>query len=109
MRLPGYDYSLPGQYFVTTCTKYRQEIFGVVQDGQMRLNVFGEAVRKCWTDLPNHYYCALDAFAVMPNHVHGIIVIPEWLYQPHTAGGGLNPRLRETEMQLGVETMIFIR
>ncbi|MEK7637148.1 MAG: transposase [Patescibacteria group bacterium] len=102
---PGYDYSLPGRYFVTICTKYRQEIFGVVQDGQIRLNVFGEAVRKCWFDLPNHYYCTLDVFAVMPNHIHGIIVIPELLHPPHTAGGGLNPRLREAETQSGVETM----
>lgn len=39
MRLPGYDYSLPGYYFFTVCTKHRPEIFGIVRDGQMRLNV----------------------------------------------------------------------
>ena len=88
MRLPGYDYSLPGQYFVTTCTKYRQEIFGVVQDGQMRLNVFGEAVRKCWTDLPNHYYCALDAFAVMV-----LAMRPESLNARSVWFGGIAPVL----------------
>lgn len=93
MRLPGYDYSQPGWYFVTVCTKNRREIFGNVEDGQLCLNKLADAVRKCWFDLPNHYQCILDAFIIMPNHIHGIIVIPESL--PPTAGRGLNPRLRQ--------------
>lgn len=102
MRLRGYDYSQPGWYFVTICTKNRQEIFGVVENGKMRLNVFGEAVMKCWFDLPNHYCCELDAFVIMPNHIHGIVVIPESLPPSHTAPGGLNPRVRGWENNVHV-------
>jgi len=77
MRLPGYDYRLPGYYFVTICTKDRQSLFGSIDGQQMHLNSFGRAVEHCWLDLPNHYRCTLDAFVVMPNHVHGIIIIPD--------------------------------
>lgn len=94
MRLPGYDYSQPGWYFVTICTKNRREVFGVVAAGQMYPNNLADAVGKCWLDLPNHYSCILDAFVIMPNHIHGIIVIPELLPSSLAAGGGLNPRLR---------------
>jgi REP element-mobilizing transposase RayT len=47
-----------------------------VVDGEMRLNKAGEIARRCWGDIPHHFpYAMLDAMAIMPNHVHGIIVI----------------------------------
>jgi len=77
-RLREYDYSSPGAYFITVCTKNRECIFGEVIDGQMTLNGYGKTVLDCWHDLPNHYAnTVLDAFVVMPNHVHGIICIVE--------------------------------
>lgn len=76
LRLRGYDYSQPGAYFVTVCTKDGEGLFGEISDGSMRLNVSGEMVQECWVDLPRRYpYVELDAFVVMPNHIHGIIVI----------------------------------
>jgi len=78
IRLPGYDYSQAGEYFVTICTKDREHIFGKIEAGRMLVNGFGEIVASCWMDLPNHYpYVQTDEFVVMPNHVHGIIVITE--------------------------------
>lgn len=78
IRLRGYDYSQAGEYFVTICTKDREHIFGKIEGGRMLLNGFGEIVALCWNDLPNHYPCIqTDEFIVMPNHVHGIIVITE--------------------------------
>jgi putative transposase len=75
-RLDGYDYSLPGAYFITLATHHRECLFGVVVDGEMRMNQFGKIVECAWTDLPSHYpQVRLDAFVVMPNHVHGIVVI----------------------------------
>jgi len=76
IRLRDFDYSQPGAYFVTICTKDRAPLLGSVDDWQMRLNEFGYIVRECWCDLPNHYrYVQLDEFVVMPNHIHGILII----------------------------------
>lgn len=76
IRLKGYDYSQAGAYFVTICTQDRVYLFGEVVDGEMRLNEWGEIVRQCWFDIPAHFpKAALDEFVVMPNHIHGIIVL----------------------------------
>lgn len=76
VRLRGYDYSQAGAYFVTICTQNRECLFGDMVDGEMRLNDAGRVVHGVWNDLPDHYAgVKLDAFVVMPNHVHGIIVI----------------------------------
>mgnify|MGYP000913469741 FL=1 len=76
IRLKGYDYSQSGACFVTICTQNRVCLFGDIVDGEMRLNDAGKIVHGVWNDLPNHYPgMELDAFVVMPNHVHGIIVI----------------------------------
>jgi REP element-mobilizing transposase RayT len=83
LRLKGYDYARPGAYFVTICAQDRTYLFGDVVDGQMRLNEFGRIVREAWDDLPNHYpNVEMDAFVIMPNHIHGIIVF---------VGAGLKP------------------
>jgi putative transposase len=76
IRLHGYEYSRAGAYFITVCTRGRQCILGDVVDGEMSLNKAGRAVQAAWRDLPNHYpHIELDAFVVMPNHVHAIIVL----------------------------------
>ena len=75
-RLQGYDYSRPGKYFVTIVAKDRQCLFGEINHGKMILNKAGRAVKNFWKEIPSHYPdVGLDAFVVMPNHVHGIIVI----------------------------------
>ncbi|GIV52421.1 MAG: hypothetical protein KatS3mg038_2942 [Candidatus Kapaibacterium sp.] len=78
IRLKGYDYTQPGAYFVTIVTKDRVCLFGQVVEGQMRLNAVGHIAQQCWTDIPNHFpHVELDAFIIMPNHVHGILVITD--------------------------------
>ena len=75
-RLQGYDYSQSGAYFVTICTHQRQYIFGTIQDGNMILNDYGNIATEHWYIIPDHYPdVELDAFIVMPNHVHGIICL----------------------------------
>jgi REP element-mobilizing transposase RayT len=65
-----------GAYFVTIVTHGRQCLFGQIVDGQMRLNEWGEIAKRCWMEIPQHYpYVILDAFVIMPNHVHGIIIL----------------------------------
>jgi len=76
VRLKGYNYAETGAYFVTVCTQNWECLFGGVVDGGMRLNRYGEIVRRCWADIPCHFPgVETDAFVVMPNHVHGILVI----------------------------------
>jgi REP element-mobilizing transposase RayT len=76
LRLKGYDYSSPGSYFVTTCTQYREKLFGEVRDEKMFLSDAGKVVQICWQEIPEHYPGVhVDAFVVMPDHVHGIIAI----------------------------------
>ena len=76
IRLRDYDYSHAGAYFVTICAWQRECLFGEVVDGEVRLNDAGWIVQKCWDDMPHHFsHVELDAFVLMPNHAHGIIVI----------------------------------
>src|ERR1044071_2042044 len=75
-RLPNWDYSSNGDYFITICTAWRNHYFGTIIDGIMQLSAIGEYASKCWNDIPNHlsqFY--LDEFIVMPHHVHQIVTI----------------------------------
>jgi REP element-mobilizing transposase RayT len=75
-RLSGYDYSQPGVYFVTICTSSRQKFFGEIADCQMRLNMAGIFAERCWQEIPKHFSTVeLDEFVIMPNHIHGLIII----------------------------------
>ncbi len=76
IRLPGHDYSRPGAYFVTLCAHGGRCLFGEVEGGEVKLSAAGRAMRAAWEELPNHYpHVRLDAFVVMPNHVHGIVCL----------------------------------
>lgn len=78
IRLKNFDYSKPGAYFITICTKNRERLFGDVVDGKMVLNDGGKAAERCWMEIPLHYPNVVpDEFVIMPDHVHGIIVINE--------------------------------
>ena len=78
IRLKGYDYTRPGAYFVTICTHERICLFGDVVNGKMELNEYGDIAQECWLAIPEHFANArLDAFVIMPNHVHGIIILTE--------------------------------
>jgi putative transposase len=76
IRLPGYDYSQVGAYFVTTCTRDRQCWLSSILDGAVVLAESGKLVSAVWESLPERFPgIEIDAFVVMPNHVHGIVVI----------------------------------
>jgi putative transposase len=75
-RLQNYDYSQAGAYFVTICCYQRQHLFGNIVDGEMTLNAAGKMACDLWEAIPQHYPdLELDAFIVMPNHVHGILCL----------------------------------
>ena len=78
IRLKEYDYSLPGEYFVTICTHDHECTLGEIVNGEMRLNEIGKIVEEEWLRTENiRPGIELDVFVIMPNHVHGIIVIKD--------------------------------
>jgi len=78
IRLKGYDYSQAGAYFITICVQHGQSRLGHIQDGILVPSLAGEMVAECWYDLPERFpNIELDVFTLMPNHLHGIIVILE--------------------------------
>ena len=75
-RLPGYDYSKSNYYFVTLCTKDKKEWFGAVMNNQMVLDEIGKIIKQQWIWLADQYpYVVPDQYVIMPNHLHGIVVI----------------------------------
>ncbi len=89
-RMGGYDYSQAGCYFVTIYAQDRQCLFGEIIDDKMVLNGAGKMVKKAWNELPKFYRDVLtDQFQIMPNHVHGVIVITG--NEPHQAAVGTGP------------------
>jgi putative transposase len=78
IRLKGYDYRREGGYYFTICCHKRRCLLGEIEDGVMHLNLVGATVKAVWDSLSRHFpLIELDAFVVMPNHVHGIIVITD--------------------------------
>ena len=76
IRLRGYDYSQAGAYFVTICSQSRICFFGDIVDGDICLNDSGRMIQAIWDNLPiRFHHIRLDEFTVMPNHIHGIIIL----------------------------------
>jgi putative transposase len=76
-RLRDYDYSQAGAYFVTLCIEQRLPLLGGIRDGQVELSPAGTMVATVWSQLDRYYPVGVDAFVVMPNHLHGILVLGE--------------------------------
>jgi REP element-mobilizing transposase RayT len=80
-RIDGFDYSSINGYFITTNIRRDNFDLGQIIKGEMLLNENGEIVKHCWYDLVNHYSTIeLDAFVVMPDHVHGIVFIRDYVH-----------------------------
>jgi putative transposase len=78
IRLKGYDYSQPNAYFVTMCAHRRACLFGEITESEMRLNQTGLIAADCWREIPEHFPAAsLDEWVIMPNHLHGIVIISD--------------------------------
>jgi putative transposase len=103
IRLRGYDYTQAGAYFVTIVVRDRECLLGDIIDGEMHLNDYGRIVAAEWQKIPTRFpHVTTDTSIVMPNHLHGIIVIggrrgeasaAGQAGQHDIAGGGFAPTL----------------
>ena len=76
IRLPGYDYTRAGSYYVTISTHKKDHLFAEVVGGVVKLSPVGEIVQEPWLQIPTHFSnVVLDAFVILPNLMHGIVVI----------------------------------
>ena len=100
LRLVGFDYTQVGAYFITVCSYEKKCIFGEIVDGEMRLNDLGLVVQEeWWKTAVIRQEVELDAFQIMPNHLHGIVVITS---KSDTTVGAHSPApLRRAPRSLG--------
>jgi REP element-mobilizing transposase RayT len=90
LRLKDYDYSQEGYYFITICTHFKAHILGQVVGDATKLTPAGTIVQSTWEAIPKHFINAeIDAFVVMPNHVHGILHLT-------SSGGAFVPGIIQT-------------
>jgi REP element-mobilizing transposase RayT len=93
IRLKDFDYSNPGGYFVTICASNRKYLFGKIANSKMQLNKTGKMIKLVWNELPQNYPGVnTDIFVVMPNHIHGIIVLTPVGAGPCACPGGGQPQ-----------------
>jgi REP element-mobilizing transposase RayT len=84
-RAKWWDYGWNAAYFITICTQNREHFFGHKENGKMILSKTGEIATALWNDIPNHHqFVELGEFVIMPNHIHGILIINK----PNMVGSG---------------------
>jgi len=105
IRLKGYDYSKAGAYFITICCQNRICRFGNIENGEMIMNEYGTVAYNEWTKLPERFpNFVLDVFQIMPNHIHGIIVLNDI-----PVGAGLAPAQNDVVAQNETDIRANIR
>jgi REP element-mobilizing transposase RayT len=91
IRLKGFDYSQAGAYFITVCTQDRVCCLADIRDGQAVLSAAGLIVAETWRSLPSRFAgIGTDAFIVMPNHVHGIVIVDGTSFNNGAPQGAMN-------------------
>ncbi len=99
-RLQTWDYGKDGAYFITICTKNKVQYFGEITEKKVYLNEIGSLAEKYWLEIPTQFpYVKLSDFVIMPDHMHGILIIDKSvvniagarliapLRKPHQTGG----------------------
>src|SRR5271170_743582 len=107
IRLKGFDYRSSGAYFITICSTQRHDIFGrILDNADVAFSAIGHIVNLCWQQIPDHCsHVQLDHYVIMPNHLHGIIILDcDDLRFPNTPGitdRSLNARSRALSRVIG--------
>ena len=101
-RLKKCDYSLTGYYYVTICTQDRREYFGRIENGRMVTNQCGKIIKDVWSKIPEHFQnIELDEFIIMPNHIHGIIIINNPVGTGHALSSNKNTKNNNLSVIVG--------
>jgi REP element-mobilizing transposase RayT len=107
-RLQNWDYGWSAAYFVTICTAHRERYFGEIVAGldneqsTMQLSEIGKIAVSCWQEIPNHFpFVILDEYVVMPNHVHGIIIISKSDVLVETPNLGVSTNTNAVDLGIG--------
>lgn len=104
IRLKDYDYTQAGAYFITICTHQRENIFGEIINGEMKLSKFGLVAKQQWEKLPKRFpNVELGVFVIMPNHGHGIIEIFEREVQGRDTADRFNDKVNESSRRVPTE------
>lgn len=99
IRFQNYDYTQSGAYYVALCTQEKRCLFGNATEEDIQLNAFGRLVAGCWHELPKHYpHVELDAFVIMPNHIHGVIILNDAPANPNPLLGHVGAGFKPTPM-----------
>src|ERR1035437_88782 len=100
-RLQNWNYGWNAIYFISLCTAGYEHRFGKITDGEMYLSEIGLLAKKYWYEIPQHFrFIDLDAFVVMPNHIHGILIIDK----QDDGRFGLEKEQRSRTVDVSVET-----
>jgi putative transposase len=100
-RLHNWDYGDNGAYFITICTSNRNHFFGEITNDIMELNEIGNIAENFWVEIPQHYpFIELGNYIVMPDHIHGILIINKTKKHPPNAVIVETPKL-------GVSTNLY--
>jgi REP-associated tyrosine transposase len=116
LRLSGYDYSQSGMYFVTIIAYKRLHLFGSIENSIVTISKLGDIITSCWRQIPDHFSSVeLGAFVIMPNHVHGVIILhssSEKVTLGHvinTFKGAVTRIARKTELDFDLEHPVWHR
>jgi putative transposase len=117
IRLPNYDYSENGYYFITICSKNRENLFGNSVGALLacarELSICGQIIERQWLDLPNQYDdVELDEYVIMPNHIHGILILnnrsPAGLRAQASSAPTISQIIRSFKSRSSMEYLKFI-
>jgi hypothetical protein len=109
-RAQWWDYSANAAYFVTICTANKEHFFGEIANGEMQLSETGKMAHDFWSEIPNHFpFVILGEFVVMPNHVHGIVIIDKPIItdNPIVTAAAIVETLHATSLHCGAKFFIF--
>jgi putative transposase len=98
IRHSAWDYSWNAEYFVTICTGKHKNYFGCIENNDIVLSVIGKVTDKCWQEIPKHFpFVKLNSYTIMPNHIHGIIIINNPVDTQNSASNSIKPIPVETQ------------
>jgi REP element-mobilizing transposase RayT len=110
IRYASHDYSAPGAYFLTICTQGRAPLFGQIQNDRMSLTDAGRQLGLVWLELASGFPdVTSDEFVVMPDHVHGIVMIGDMGMVPNIGDASTVGAIHESPLHRGDASNVHAR